>query len=60
MKVREMKVKYITNNKGKITDVILPIKVFERLLEDLDDLAEIAKRKDEETISHEEVVEGFK
>lgn len=60
MKVREMNVKYITNRKGKKTDVIMPIKDFERLLEDLDDLAEISKRKDEEMISHEKVVEELK
>ena len=45
---------YLTNEKGKRTAVVMPIEVYERLVEDLDDLAIIAERRDEETIPHVE------
>ena len=40
--------------------VILSIKKYEKLLEDLHDLAVVAERRDEETISLEELVEKLK
>ena len=45
---------YVTNEKGRKTAVLLPIDDYEKLLEDLDDLAVIAERRGEETIPHEE------
>ena len=42
----------LTNEEGERISVVLPIEEFNELLEDLDDLAIIAKRRDEETISH--------
>lgn len=36
--------------------VVLPIKEFESLLEGLEDLAVAAARRNEETVSHEEVI----
>ena len=48
---------FITNKKGKKTAVILPIKEYQELLEDLADLAVIAERKDEPTISHKEMIQ---
>ena len=47
--------KYITDESGSKTAVVLPINEYEGLLEDLHDLAVIAERRDEPTISHEEV-----
>lgn len=58
--IREMKLKYITNEAGEKTAVILPIEEFEELLEDLNDLAVIAERRDEPTIHHEEVIAKLK
>ncbi len=46
---------YVVDNKGKKTAVILPIKQYEQLMEDLHDLAVVAERRDEETISLEEM-----
>ena len=46
---------FITDESGKKTAVILPIEEFEDLLEDLKDLAVMAERRDEPTISFEEV-----
>ena len=45
-------VQYLTNEKGKKTAVVMPIEDYEKLREDMDDLAVIAERRDEETIPH--------
>ncbi|HEY5043128.1 MAG TPA: hypothetical protein VIK53_14135 [Verrucomicrobiae bacterium] len=47
-------VQFLTNEKGKKTAVVLPIEDYEKLREDLDDLAVIAERRDEKTIPHTE------
>ena len=52
--------KYIVNEEGKKVAVILSIEEYEELLEDLHDLAVVAERRDEETISFEELVEKLK
>lgn len=49
------KPQYITDAKGRKKAVILPIKEYMRLLEDLHDLAVVAERRGEATISHEEL-----
>jgi len=53
-------VQYLTNEKGRKTAVVLPIDEYEKLIEDLGDLAVIAERRDEETIPHEEFKRGLK
>ena len=45
---------YLTDEAGKKTAVVLPITEYEKLLEDLDDLAAIAERREEPTIPHEQ------
>lgn len=40
---------FVVNEKGKKTAVILPIKEYEELMEDLEDLAIIAERRNEPT-----------
>jgi PHD/YefM family antitoxin component YafN of YafNO toxin-antitoxin module len=47
--------KYIVDEEGKRTAVVLPVEEYEELLEDLHDLAIIAERRDEPTISFEEL-----
>ncbi len=42
---------YIITPKGKKTAVVIPLKHYEEMLEDLHDLAVIAERKGEPTIS---------
>ena len=54
--IRDLQAQYVTDESGKKTAVILPIEEFEELLEDLQDLAVLAERRDEPTIPHEEVV----
>ena len=59
-KIHEMELKYVTNESGEKTAIILPIKDYEELLEDLEDLAIIAERRDEPSISHKEVIAKLK
>jgi len=54
MKTAAAETEYVVKN-GKRTAVILPIDEYEELLQDLDDLAVIARRKNEPTIPLAEV-----
>ena len=47
-------IQYLTTEDGTKTAVVLSISEYEKLLEDLDDLAVVAERRDEPTLSHEE------
>ena len=47
--------KYIVDENGQKTAVVLPIKEYEELLADLHDRAIIAERRDETTLSFEEI-----
>lgn len=51
-----MHLQYLTDESGDKKAVVLPIAEYEDLLEDLRDLAAVAERRDEETVSHREVV----
>lgn len=51
---------YIVDSEGKKTAVILPIEQYEKLLEDLHDLAVVAERREEELISLEEMKRRLK
>jgi hypothetical protein len=53
-------VQFLTNEKGRKTAVVLGIDDYERLLEDMDDLAVIAHRRNEETIPHAEFKKRLK
>lgn len=55
-----IKEQFIVDHRGKKKAVIIPIKDYERLLEDLHDLAVIAERKGEPTISFAEVTKRLK
>jgi len=45
---------------GKKTAVLLPVEEYEELIEDLHDLAVIAERKDEPTMSFDELKKRLK
>ena len=47
---------FLTDGKGERLSVVLPIEEFNGLLEDLEDLAVVLERRDEETISHQELL----
>jgi hypothetical protein len=53
-------VKYIIDDRGERTAVVLPISDYEKLLEDLEDLAVVAERRDEPAIPHEQFVSELK
>ncbi len=53
-------IKYIIDENGQKTAVVLPIEEYEELLADLHDLAIIIERRDEITLSFEEIKERLK
>lgn len=57
---KDLALNYITNESGEKTAVILPIAQFEELLEDLEDLAIVAERRDESTTSHADLIAELK
>lgn len=54
MKSQAAKPQYLFNESGEKAFVVLPVKKYEELIEDLHDLAVMAERRDEPTISLEE------
>ena len=58
--MKEIDLQYVTNQAGEKTAVILPIDKFEQLLEDLGDLAAVAERRNEPTVSHSELLTELK
>jgi hypothetical protein len=51
---------YVIDIKGNKTAVILPLKRYEQLMEDLHDLAIVAERREEKSISLEEMKQRLK
>ena len=58
--MRQVDFQYVTNQAGEKTAVILPISEFEELIEDLQDLAAVAERRAEPTVSHDELLAELK
>lgn len=56
----ELHPQYIMNEVGEKISVILPMAEFQALLEDIEDLAILAERREEPTISHEDLVAELK
>jgi hypothetical protein len=56
LNMEQSNLQYVTNEAGEKTAVILPISEFEELLEDLQDLAAVAERRAEPTISHDVLI----
>ena len=54
--VKQFDLQYLTNANGERTAVLLTMDQFNELLEDLEDLAAIAERRNETTLAHDEVV----
>jgi len=46
----------VVDDSGNKTGVILPISEFEEIIEDMEDLAILAERREEPTLSHEQLV----
>lgn len=51
---------YIVDEKGKKIAVILSVKEYEKIMEDLHDLAVVAERKDEPTLTFQELKNRLK
>ncbi|MDP8248433.1 MAG: hypothetical protein P9M00_09880 [Candidatus Tritonobacter lacicola] len=56
----ELSPQFVTDKNGKKTAVILSIEEYNALVEDLRDLASIVERREESSISHEQVVAELK
>ncbi len=60
IKIQGLHPEYVTDEEGNRKSVILPISDFQELIEDIEDLAAIAERRDEPTVSHEEILNGLR
>ncbi len=58
--IEQLNLQYVTNEAGEKTAVILPLDQFQELIEDIEDLAAAAERRDEPTIRHEDLVAELK
>ena len=58
--LKKLHPQFVTSEDGKKTAVLLPVDKFEELIEDIEDLAAVAERREEKTISHKEVIEELK
>jgi len=58
--VEKLKPQYIIDENGKKTSVIIPYSEFIELLEDIEDLAIVAERREEPTISHEDLLKELR
>ena len=56
----KIQTQYLIDEQGQKTSVVIPVEEYEELLEDLHDLAVIAERKDETTISFNELKRRLK
>ena len=54
-RTREVRERYVVDREGRRSAVVIPIREYERLLEDIHDLAVIAERRGEPTVSFEEL-----
>lgn len=58
--IKHLELQYVTNDAGEKTAVILPIDQFHELMDDIEDLAAAAERRDEPTISHSDLIAELK
>jgi len=60
IKIENVCPQYITDEKGEKKSVILSISKFKELIEDIEDLAAVAERRDEPTIPHKKFLAELK
>ena len=58
--IKKLEIEYVTNRAGEKTAVIVPIDNFRELMEDIEDLAVVAERREEPVISHEQLLTELK
>ncbi len=59
-KLNELKIQYVTDEAGQKVSVLIPVQQFNELMEDIDDLAAVAERREEPTLTHEQVLAELK
>jgi len=57
---KHLELQYVTNDAGERTAVIVPINQFRELIEDIENLASVAERRDDPTVSHKDLVAELK
>lgn len=55
-----LRLQYLTDDTGQKVGVVLPVQQFDELMEDIEDLAAVAERREEPTMTHEEVLAELK
>ena len=60
VRLKDLNPQYITNEAGEKTSVIIPIDEFQELLEDIEDLAVVAERRDDPTVPHKQLIAELK
>jgi len=58
--MREFRPEFITDTEGKRKAVVLSIEEYQELMEDIEDLAVLAERREEPTVSHADLVADLK
>jgi predicted lipid carrier protein YhbT len=58
--IKDLNLQFITNEAGEKISVVLPLSKFQDLLQDLEDLAVVAERREEPTSSHEALLTELK
>ena len=58
--LEEIKPQYLTNDRGEKMAVVIAMADFQALLEDIEDLAAVAERREEPAISHEDFKAALK
>ena len=58
--IKKLEIEYVTNRAGEKTAVIVPIDRFEELIEDIEDLAVAAERREEPTVTHDQLLTELK
>jgi len=57
---KELHCEYVTDENGNKKSVIISMADFQELIEDIEDLAAIAERRGETTLSHEKILEELR
>ncbi len=60
VRMAEREERFLVDARGRKTAVVVPVARYRRMVEDLHDLAAIAERREEPTISHQELVARLK
>ena len=58
--IEELHPQFITDESGNKHSVVLPMADFQELIEDLEDLAAVAERREEPTTDHAEFIKELK